>query len=109
MNDTKVFKINYGVINGGIINQSTVCGINVNGDINWDELKYEIRELSSKYCERYNNSEDMKYIEDAEKIIDSKDKNKLNDLICKFPTMLKAFIKELGLSLLTEFVLGKIT
>ena len=108
MNDKVSYKINTGVINTGNIINSTVTGSVFYGNVNWENLKDEINTLSTKYKEHYNNTEDLLFINNIEKAVENKDKDKLKSIMSKTPIMLKAFIKELGLSLLIEFLVGKI-
>ncbi len=104
----KTLKINNGFIITGTVNTGNIINSNVNGSITynnyWNDIEDEIKILCDNYNKLYNNVKDIEFLKNMESAAREKSQSKLKKLINNAPAMIKAFIKELGLSLLVQLI-----
>ncbi len=104
----KTLKINNGFIINGTVNTGNIINSNVNGSVTynnyWKDIEDEIEILCDNYNKLYNNVKDIEFLKNMESAAREKNQSKLKKIISSAPALIKAFIKELGLSLLVQLI-----
>lgn len=82
--------INNSIIQGDVINSSK------KSDVDWKRIEEEIRTIVSEYSKKYNDAEDLKYLNGLQKQVQEKNTKGLKKYLDNIPTILIGFIQKLG-------------